>query len=290
MGDAVKIIECPRDAWQALHTQIPPDTKAEYLRKLIAAGFTHIDAVSFVSPAAIPQMADSEQVLELLMPPEHLEIIGIVVNQKGAERAIRTGAVQTLGFPYSISAEFLQRNQHQTLEESLEAFESIVLLAQNAGLDVAAYVSMAFGNPYGEAWSVDEVLTACELLVDSGAQSISLADTVGLATTQQIAETVAAVIAAHDSTEIGVHLHARPADAPARIRAAFDAGCRRFDAALGGLGGCPFAQDALVGNIPTETLLAVLRDTGAALPKLGRLDEVLKTNAEIAGRFSTPVQ
>ncbi len=290
MGDAVKIIECPRDAWQGLHTQIPPDTKAEYLRELIAAGFTHIDAVSFVSPAAIPQMTDSEQVLELLMPPEHVEIIGIVVNQKGAERAIRTGAVQTLGFPYSISAEFLQRNQHQTLEESLEAFESIVLLAQNAGLDVAAYVSMAFGNPYGEAWSVDEVLTACELLVDSGAQSISLADTVGLATTQQIAETVAAVIAAHDSTEIGVHLHARPADAPARIRAAFDAGCRRFDAALGGLGGCPFAQDALVGNIPTETLLAVLRETGAAVPKLGRLDEVLKTNAEIAGRFSTPVQ
>jgi hydroxymethylglutaryl-CoA lyase len=290
MADPVKLIECPRDAWQGLRTQIPPDAKAEYLRKLIAAGFTHIDAVSFVAPAAIPQMADSEQVLELLMPPEHVEIIGIVVNQKGAERAIRTGAVQTLGFPYSISAEFLRRNQHQTLEESLEAFESIVLLAQNAGLDVVAYISMAFGNPYGEAWSVDEVLTACELLVDSGAQALSLADTVGLATTEQIAETVAVVIAAHGGIEIGAHLHARPADAPARIRAAFDAGCRRFDAAIGGLGGCPFAQDALVGNIPTETLLAVLRETGAALPKLGRLDEVLKTNAEIAERFSTPVQ
>jgi hydroxymethylglutaryl-CoA lyase len=290
MEDAVKIIECPRDAWQGLHTQIPPDAKAEYLRKLIAAGFTHIDAVSFVSPAAIPQMADSEQVLELLMPPEHVEIIGIVVNQKGAERAIRTGAVQTLGFPYSISAEFLRRNQHQTLEESLEAFENIVLLAQNAGLDVVAYVSMAFGNPYGEAWSVDEVLTACDLLVDSGAQAISLADTVGLATAVQIAETLAEVIAMYDGIEIGAHLHARPEDAPTRIRAAFDAGCRRFDAAIGGLGGCPFAQDALVGNIPTETLLAVLRETGAALPKLGRLDEVLQANAEIAGRFSAPVQ
>ncbi|MGO9490816.1 MAG: hydroxymethylglutaryl-CoA lyase [Terracidiphilus sp.] len=290
MRDLVKIVECPRDAWQGLHTQIPPEEKAEYLRKLIAAGFTHIDAVSFVSPAAIPQMADSEQVLELLMPPEHVEIIGIVVNQKGAERAIRTGAVQTLGFPYSISPEFLRRNQHQTPEESLDALEAIVAFAQNAGLDVVAYVSMAFGNPYGDPWNVEEVIAACDLIVDSGVQTISLADTVGLATTEQIAETVSAVIQAHDSIEIGAHLHARLDDASARIRAAFDAGCRRFDAAIGGLGGCPFAQDALVGNIATETLLAVLRECGATLPKFKSLDELLKANAEIAGRFSTPVQ
>jgi hydroxymethylglutaryl-CoA lyase len=290
MADAIKIIECPRDAWQGLHKQIPPEQKAEYLRKLIAAGFTHIDAVSFVSPAAIPQMADSEQVLELLMPPEHVEIIGIVVNKKGAERAIRASAVQTMGFPYSISAEFLQRNQHQTLEESLEAFESIVSLGQNAGLDVAAYVSMAFGNPYGEPWNVDEVVTACELLIDAGATEISLADTVGLATPQQIAETLRAVYAAHDGVEIGVHLHARPDQAAERIRAAFDAGCRRFDGAIGGLGGCPFAQDALVGNIPTETLLAVLRERGAVVPKIGPMAPLLEANAEIAGKFSTPVQ
>ncbi len=148
MAEPVKIIECPRDAWQGLPMPIAPDVKAGYLRKLIDAGFTHIDAVSFVSPAAVPQMADSEQVLELLAPPEHVEIIGIVVNAKGAERAIRTGVVQTLGFPYSISPAFLERNQHQTLEQSLDAFEAIVGLAQNAGLDVVAYISMAFGNPY----------------------------------------------------------------------------------------------------------------------------------------------
>ena len=290
MADAVKIIECPRDAWQGLHKQIPPEQKADYLRKLIAAGFTHIDAVSFVSPAAIPQMADSEQVLELLMPPEHVEIIGIVVNKKGAERAIRASAVQTMGFPYSISAEFLQRNQHQTLEESLEAFESIVSLGQNAGLDVAAYVSMAFGNPYGEPWSVDEVVTACELLIDAGATEISLADTVGLASPAQIAETLRAVYAAHDGVEIGVHLHARPDQAAECIRAAFDAGCRRFDGAIGGLGGCPFAQDALVGNIPTETLLEVLRNCGAVVPKIGPMPPLLAANAEIAAKFSTPVQ
>jgi hydroxymethylglutaryl-CoA lyase len=290
MADPVKIIECPRDAWQGLHRQIPPEQKADYLRKLIAAGFTHIDAVSFVSPAAIPQMADSEQVLELLMPPEPVEIIGIVVNKKGAERAIRASAVQTMGFPYSISAEFLQRNQHQTLEESLEAFESIVSLGQNAGLDVAAYVSMAFGNPYGEPWSVDEVVTACELLIDAGATEISLADTVGLASPAQIAETLRAVYAAHDGVEIGVHLHARPDQAAECIRAAFDAGCRRFDGAIGGLGGCPFAQDALVGNIPTETLLEVLRNCGAVVPKIGPMPPLLAANAEIAAKFSTPVQ
>jgi hydroxymethylglutaryl-CoA lyase len=290
MGDAVKIVECPRDAWQGLHTQIPPEDKADYLRKLIAAGFTPIDAVSFVSPAAIPQMADSEQVLELVAAPEHVEIIGIVVNQKGAERAIRTNAVQILGFPYSISAEFLSRNQHQTPEESLDTLEKIVSLAQNAGLDVVAYVSMAFGNPYGELWNVEEVVAACDLLVDSGVQAISLADTVGLASAGLITETVSAVLSVHDGFEIGVHLHARPADAAARIRAAFQAGCRRFDSALGGLGGCPFAQDALVGNIPTETLLATLRECGAKLPKLAPLDGLLQANAEIAGRFSAPVQ
>jgi hydroxymethylglutaryl-CoA lyase len=290
MADAVKIIECPRDAWQGLHTQIPPEEKAEYLRKLIAAGFTHIDAVSFVSPAAIPQMADSEQVLELVAPPEHVEIIGIVVNQKGAERAIRANAVQTMGFPYSISAEFLNRNQHQSPEESLDTLEKIVSLAQNAGLDVVAYVSMAFGNPYGEPWNVEEVVAACDLLIDSGVQAISLADTVGLASAGQIAETVSAVLSLHEGFEIGVHLHARPTEAAERIGAAFNAGCRRFDSAIGGLGGCPFAQDALVGNIPTEVLIATLRECGAKLPKLSLLDSLLQENAEIAGRFSTPVQ
>jgi hydroxymethylglutaryl-CoA lyase len=290
MADAVKIIECPRDAWQGLPVPIAPDVKAGYLRRLIDAGFTNIDAVSFVSPAAVPQMADSEQVLDLLAPPEHVEIIGIVVNQKGAERAIRTGMVQTLGFPYSASPEFLQRNQRQTLEQSLDAYEAIVALAQNAGLDVVAYISMAFGNPYGDPWSIEEVNDACDLLIDSGAHQISLADTVGLATPTQISEVVSAVIASHDDTEIGVHLHARPTEAATRIRAAYEAGCRRFDSAIGGLGGCPFAQDALVGNIPTETLLAVLSECGATLPKLKPLDGLLRASAEIAATSNAPVQ
>ena len=290
MSNSVKIIECPRDAWQGLPAQIQPEVKTSYLRKLVTAGFTHIDAVSFVSPAAVPQMADAEQVLEVLDGPDGVEIIGIVVNAKGAERAIATGAVQTLGFPYSISAQFLQRNQHQTPEESLDALEAVGELAYKAGLDVTAYISMAFGNPYGDVWSVDEVADACELLIDTGVRQISLADTVGLAAPALIGETVARVLAAGNAVEIGVHLHARPADAAAKIRAAYQVGCRRFVAAIGGLGGCPFAQDALVGNLPTEILIDELKSLGAVLPALASLEPLIKSSAELARRFGPRTQ
>jgi len=290
VSDRVKIVECPRDAWQGLPRTIPAEAKAEYLRKLIYAGFTHIDAVSFVSPAAIPQMADSEQTLEYLDPPDDVEIIGIVVNARGAERAIATGAVQTLGFPYSISPEFLRRNQKQTLEESLDVLEAIGTLAFKAGLDVVAYVSMAFGNPYGDAWDIDELLNAVDLLAESGMQQISLADTVGLATAEEVRVAVEAVIRAQPGIEIGVHLHSRPDEAAMKIRAAYEAGCRRFDAAIGGLGGCPMAQDALVGNIPTETLVRVLRELGADLPVLGSLDELVSANDAIAREFGALIQ
>jgi hydroxymethylglutaryl-CoA lyase len=286
MADLVKIVECPRDAWQGLPAQIPTEIKVEYLRTLVDAGFRHMDAASFVSPTAVPQMADSEQVLEFLMPPEEVEIIGIVVNVKGAERAIGTSAVKTLGFPYSISPEFLQRNQRQTPEESLDALEAIGTLAYKSGLDLVVYLSMAFGNPYGDAWSIDEVVNACDLLVESGARQISLADTVGVAVPSQISGTVAAVLEAHDEIEIGLHLHARPGEAATKIRAAYQAGCRRFDAAIGGLGGCPFAQDVLVGNIPTETLLAELERLGAQVPQLGPLEELIRANAGIARNYS----
>ena len=285
MGDVVKIVECPRDAWQGLPGKIPAEVKAGYLRKLVAAGFKHIDAVSFVSPAAVPQMADSEQVLESLGPVDGVEILGIVVNEMGAERAIKTGAVQTLGFPYSISPQFLARNQRQTPAESLHLLEAIGTLAHRAGLDVVAYLSMAFGNPYGDAWSIDEVADACDLLIESGVRQIALADTVGLATPSRISETLVHVFAAHDGIEIGVHLHARPQEAPAKIRAAYEAGCRRFDAAIGGLGGCPFAQDALVENIPTETLIAELKELGAQTPKLRPLNQLICASAEIAREF-----
>ena len=291
MPQPVKIVECPRDAWQALPKPIPVEIKADYLRTLIAAGFRHIDAVSFVSPHAVPQMADAEQVLAFLDPPDDVEIIGIVVNQQGAERAIAAEAVSTLGFPYSISPEFLRRNQSQTPEESIEALDAIGQAAFQSGLSVVAYISMAFGNPYGDPWSLDEVLAACDLLTDSGIAQISLADTVGLATPQQVSRLVAAVLDSVDSSvEIGVHLHARPEDAPAKIAAAYNAGCRRFDMAIGGFGGCPFAQDALVGNIATEIALAELQRLGAELPRLQPLDGLRAAAEEIERRYSAAVQ
>jgi hydroxymethylglutaryl-CoA lyase len=285
MSDSVKIIECPRDAWQALPAQIPAKTKADYLQKLIAAGFTHIDAVSFVSPAAVPQMADSEKVLELIEPDSNVELIGIVVNRKGAERAVATGAVQTLGFPFSISPQFLRRNQNQSPEESFEALNEIVALAAQAGLGAVAYLSMAFGNPYGDPWSLDLVADACQRLIEAGVRHISLADTVGLASNAQIAETAGMTLGLAAGVEIGVHLHARPDQSAEKVRAAYEAGCRRFDAAMGGMGGCPFAQDALVGNIPTEILVAELRELGAHIPRLQPLDELMQAAVEVDRRF-----
>jgi hydroxymethylglutaryl-CoA lyase len=285
--NSVKIIECPRDAWQGLKGQIPADLKTNYLQALISAGFKHIDAVSFVSPNAVPQMADSEEVLKELHPPDDVEIIGIVVNEKGAERAIATGAVRTLGFPYSISPTFLQNNQRQTLEEAIEELEKIEKKADEAGLDTVVYISMGFGNPYGDDWSVDEVVEAVALLEIQEIRTISLADTVGVAPPEKIREVVSTVMAKYDYLEIGVHLHSRPDQAAAKIIAAYDAGCRRFDSAIGGLGGCPFAQDDLVGNIATETLIESLRGRGAELPPLKSLDVLLRATAEIGVRYRT---
>jgi hydroxymethylglutaryl-CoA lyase len=289
MDEEVKLIECPRDAWQGLKGQIPADLKTSYLKAVISAGFKHIDAVSFVSPNAVPQMADSEEVLKELDPPDDVEIIGIVVNEKGAQRAIATEAVRTLGFPYSISPTFLENNQRQTLEDAIEELEKIEKRADDAGLDTVVYISMAFGNPYGDDWSVDEVVAAVGLLELQGIHTISLADTVGVASPEKIQQVVSTVMAEYGYLEIGVHLHSRPDDAATKILAAYEAGCRRFDSAIGGLGGCPFAQDDLVGNIPTETVIETLRNRGAQLPSLKPLDALLKACAEIGARYKSSI-
>lgn len=281
-----KLIECPRDAWQGLKTQIPTHIKIDYIRALISAGFKHIDAVSFVSPNAVPQMADSEEVLKELDPPDDVEIIGIVVNAKGADRAIKTQAVRTLGFPYSLSPTFLRNNQRQTLEEAVEQLEAIKGKADDAGLDVVVYISMAFGNPYGDQWSAQEVVDAVDLLESMGIKMISLADTVGVAGAKEILELFTAVNDKFSYLEIGVHLHSRPEHAEEKILAAYDAGCRRFDSAIGGLGGCPFAQDALVGNISTEKVIQALKLRGAQLPEFKPLDTLLRVSAELGARYT----
>lgn len=285
MSDSVKLIECPRDAWQGLEGQIPADLKVNYLQALISAGFKHIDAVSFVAPKAVPQMADSEEVLKELDLPDDVEIIGIVVNEKGAQRATEAQGVTTLGFPYSVSPTFLSKNQRQTPEESLDELEKIQKKAVDAGVDVVVYISMAFGNPYGDSWDREEVVSAVDILESSGIKMISLADTVGVATAEQIQALVSPVLDKFGYLEIGVHLHSRPEQAAEKILAAYDAGCRRFDSAIGGLGGCPFAQDALVGNIATEVVLETLKQRDAQLPPLRSLEALQRASVEIGARY-----
>jgi hydroxymethylglutaryl-CoA lyase len=286
MADAIKIIECPRDAWQGLKGQIPAYLKTDYLKALISAGFKNIDAVSFVSPKAVPQMADSEEVLKELDAPDDVEIIGIVVNEKGAQRAINTNSVRTLGFPYSISPTFLRNNQQQTFDEAIDELEKIKNKAEEASLDTVVYISMAFGNPYGDEWSIDELVNAVDVLESYGVRTVSLADTVGMAGPEQIREVVSSVLKKYNYMEIGVHLHSRADQAEEKIVAAYEAGCRRFDSAIGGLGGCPFAQDALVGNIPTEKVLATLQQRGAQLPTIKPLDTLLRISTEIGARYT----
>ena len=281
----IKIVECPRDAWQGLPGIIPSEVKAQYLQKLIEAGFKHLDAASFVSSAAVPQVADSEVVLESLDIPTGTEIIGIVVNEKGAERAAKTGRTTTLGYPYSVSPGFLQKNQHQSPEESMAMLLAIRAIADRAGLGLVVYISMAFGNPYGDPWSIERVMDACAMLIDCGITQISLSDTVGLASAASVTDLVSSAVALNPAIEFGVHLHTKPVDAGARVRAAYLANCRRFDAAIGGLGGCPFAQEELVGNMPTEILLETLAGLGAELPSLASLSDLITANADIAHTY-----
>jgi hydroxymethylglutaryl-CoA lyase len=276
----VKIIESPRDAWQALPKVMKPEVKAEYLRALIAAGFKHIDAVGFVSREFVPQMADSELVLEYLDAGQEVELIGLVANVKGAERAVKSGRLTTLAFPYSISPQFLERNQRQTPEEALEELEQIGEIAYKGGQDVVAHVAMAFGNPFGDVWDIDEVVSAVDLLVDSGVAQVSLSDTAGMASPDLLRDVVRLVLDVHDGLEVGVHL----------VKAAYEAGCRRFVATIGGHGTYPYAQDVMVGNLATETMLATLRELGAELPETEPLDHLVAMSAELEKRFGVAMQ
>jgi hydroxymethylglutaryl-CoA lyase len=266
--DNVTVVECPRDAWQGLEKVIPTEEKIAYLERLVSLGFGHIDAVSFVSPKNVPQMADSEAVMEGLraakLPSgEAPEIIGIVVNEKGLERALAAG-VTTIGYPYSISAYFRRANANMSRAESRAFVEMLRRETKNVGMGLVVYVSMAFGNPYNEPWGAEIVEDALIWLKDTGVRTVSLADTVGTAVPEQVAALYLAVKDCVAGIEIGLHLHGRADDAAAKVMAAYGAGCRRFDGALTGLGGCPFAGDHLVGNIPTETVLTTLAARGVA--------------------------
>ena len=267
--DTVTIVECPRDAWQGLPQNIPTEEKIKYLTRLVSLGFSHIDAVSFVSPKHVPQMADSEAVMQhlsqvKLASGEAPEIIGIVVNEQGLERALAAPGVTTIGYPYSISAYFRRANANMSKLESRNLVGTIQRQTKTAGRKLVVYISMAFGNPYDEPWGEEIVEDALVWLKDVGVRTVSLADTVGTASPEDVAHLYRAVKNCVAGLEIGVHLHSRPDGAAAKVLAAYESGCRRFDGALTGLGGCPFAGDQLVGNIPTETVLATLAARGVS--------------------------
>jgi hydroxymethylglutaryl-CoA lyase len=292
MAITTKLIECPRDAWQGLPDFIPTDYKVEYLKESVLAGFKHIDAVSFVSPKHVKQMADSEEVMAKLtasLPDgtERPEIIGIVVNEKGLERALATSGVTTIGYPYSISAYFRRANANMTREQSRDLVETLKKETAAANRGLVIYISMAFGNPYDEPWGAEIVQDTLEWLKDIRVRTVSLADTVGTASPQLVGDLFRQVKNHVAGIELGVHLHSRPENAKAKILAAYEAGCRRFDSALTGLGGCPFAGDNLVGNIATEQVLVALRKAGAD-PGMdeARLSKVLAMANEIRAKYA----
>ena len=292
MAEATKLIECPRDAWQGLQEFIPTEYKVEYLNELIRTGFKHIDAVSFVSPKHVKQMADSEDVMAKLnasLPPdsEPPEIIGIVVNEKGLERALATPGVTTIGYPYSISAYFRRANANMTRAESRALVEKLKKETTAANRGLVIYISMAFGNPYDEPWGPEIVADTLEWLKDIRVRTVSLADTVGTATPELVGDLYRQVKDQVAGIELGVHLHSRPEHAQEKILAAYEAGCRRFDSALTGLGGCPFAGDNLVGNIATEDVLSALRKAGAE-PGIdpARLTKALQMTNELRAKYA----
>jgi hydroxymethylglutaryl-CoA lyase len=304
MAERAKLVECPRDAWQGLQDFIPTEYKAEYLKELLLAGFKHIDAVSFVSPKHVKQMADSEEVMAKLNaslsrgPGERAgrqdagvtgaqEIIGVVVNEKGLQRALATPGVTTIGYPYSISAYFRRANANMTRDESRALVETLKKETAAANRDLVIYISMAFGNPYDEPWGPEIVQDTLEWLKDVRVRTVSLADTVGTASPQLVGDLFRQVKDRVAGIELGVHLHSRPENAEEKILAAYEAGCRRFDSALTGLGGCPFAGDNLVGNIATEQVLAALRKAGAD-PGIepAQLSKVLAMTNEIRAKYA----
>jgi hydroxymethylglutaryl-CoA lyase len=257
MQEKVKIIECPRDAMQGIKTFIPTERKIQYLQALLNCGFDTLDFGSFVSPRAIPQMVDTAKVLAGLdLSRSQSKLLAIVANVRGAEDAGSHDRINYLGYPFSISENFQMRNTHKTIAESIDVLQQILEIAHLSGKEVVTYISMGFGNPYGDPWDVDIVGEWTEKLAGMGIRILSLSDTVGTSTPEGIDYLFSNLIPKYPDIEFGAHLHTRPQDWYEKIDAAYKAGCRRFDGAIQGFGGCPMARDELTGNMPTEKMLS----------------------------------
>lgn len=257
MPEKLKIIECPRDAMQGMHDFVPTDLKIEYINKLLEVGFDTIDFGSFVSSKAIPQMRDTAEVLAGLNKST-TKLLAIIANVRGAEDAVKHQAITYLGYPFSISETFQKRNTNATIQESLANLNTIQQLTQNAGKKLVVYISMGFGNPYGDEWNVDYAAVWIDKIQSMGVEIISLADTVGVAKEADISYLFEGVIQKFPKVEFGAHLHTTPGNWQNKLAAAYDAGCRRFDTAIRGFGGCPMATDKLTGNLATENAVQYL--------------------------------
>ncbi len=256
-ADKVDIIECPRDAMQGIKTFIPTKEKIRYLQALLGCGFHTIDFGSFVSPRAVPQMADTAEVLEGLDLSKNLsKLLAIVANVRGAQDAAAFAPIDYLGYPFSISENFQMRNTHKTIAQSTEVLKEILEIASNSDKEVVVYISMGFGNPYGDPWNVEIVGEWTEKLTDMGVRTLSLSDTVGTSTPEDISYLFSELIPKYPTVEFGAHLHTTPNSWHEKVDAAFKSGCRRFDGAIKGFGGCPMAKDELTGNMPTEKMLS----------------------------------
>ena len=264
LNDVIHIVECPRDAMQGWPVHIPTDVKVAYLNALLKAGFHTLDFGSFVSPKSVPQMADTREVLaQLEWKASPTKLLAIVANTRGAVEAAACEGVACIGFPLSVSETFQQRNANSSIAGAYQRLSEIAVMADNNHKDLVVYLSMAFGNPYGDAYAEEDVLRHALQCREAGIRTISLADTVGLATPGQVGRLASLLIRAMPDVDIGVHLHARPGGGGEKIEAAFDAGCRRFDGAIRGIGGCPMAGDELVGNIDTVWLVGHFHGKGS---------------------------
>jgi hydroxymethylglutaryl-CoA lyase len=257
----IKLTECPRDAMQGLLNFVPTPTKANYINLLLKVGFDRIDFGSFVSPKAIPQMEDTDIVLALLdMDNTKSKLLAVVANYRGAEEAAQYDEITYIGFPFSLSETFQKRNTNSTIRQAFELVKKMQALCIKKNKTLVIYLSMGFGNPYGDLWTTDLVLKWTQKLTKEGVQLIELADTIGMATAAQITELYPLLADSFPETEFGVHLHSRPDTWHEKIDAAFKSGCQRFDSTIKGFGGCPLAKDDLTGNIATENILGYLKD------------------------------
>ncbi|TKC10791.1 hydroxymethylglutaryl-CoA lyase [Pedobacter polaris] len=262
----MKLIECPRDAMQGLHNFIPTELKAAYISLLLQVGFDTIDFGSFVSPKAIPQLKDTTEVLaQLDLSNTTTKLLAIVANLRGVEEAVQHNAISYLGFPFSISETFQQRNTNSSIAQSLTTVEEMLNLCDKNQKTAVVYLSMGFGNPYGDEWNIEIVEKWAEELVSRGVKILSLADTTGVSTPEKIKTILPALIEKFKQTEIGIHLHSTPFTRLEKIEAAYNAGCKRFDSALKGFGGCPMATDDLTGNMATEDLISFFQSKGEDL-------------------------